>query len=75
MCKQRKYKRENLTLQTNICNNKRTYFTRKEARDKAKRYSQYFGNNSRVYKCPVCGFYHITTKVKEANINSNEHKS
>lgn len=63
MCKRRKKYREFKEKQIETCNSKVTFFTRKEARDKAKRLNLRNFNQA-VYRCPICGNYHLTT-VKE----------
>ena len=44
---------------------KRQYHARRDAKLAAKRMKQ-FGFRNRVYQCPNCGHWHLTTKEKRA---------
>lgn len=42
---------------------KRIYDTKKEAKVKKRVEEQRFSKKLNVYKCPDCGFYHLTSKT------------
>ena len=67
MSKERKRKREWEEKLKQTCNNKKTFFTRKSARDYAKKINLLKKFNQRVYKCPICGNYHLTTRKEIKN--------
>lgn len=45
-----------------MCLKKRKYKTEKQALQKAQEYTEKYEKIHRVYYCPLCGFYHLTTK-------------
>lgn len=38
-----------------------TFFNRKAAKKRAKHFASRFGGTNRVYACPLCGLFHVTT--------------
>lgn len=47
-----------------MCLKKIKYRTEKIAKKMAKKYTEKYGIEHRVYWCALCGFYHLTTKEK-----------
>ena len=53
------------------CLGKKTYYTEEQAIKGCKEINKRFDNKSRVYLCPHCCQYHLTTKPQE---NKSKHK-
>lgn len=47
-----------------MCLHKKVYRTLEYAEAKAKKFTKLFGLKFHVYTCPLCGYYHLTTKEK-----------
>ena len=47
-----------------MCLNKRLYITKEEAQKAFKRYTKKYKKPLRIYKCPICKGYHLTSKIK-----------
>ena len=45
-----------------MCMRKRKFFSQTVARNVAKECDKKYGKTHRVYFCPLCGYYHLTTK-------------
>jgi rubrerythrin len=45
-----------------MCLKKRKYKSEKIAQKYAKECDKKYGGTHRVYYCPLCGYYHLTTK-------------
>lgn len=45
-----------------MCGGKRLYFSRERATDYAARHAARFNKPFRAYQCPICGFWHLTTR-------------
>lgn len=55
-----------------MCLRKRKYRDRAFAQKVAKECDEKFGKTHRVYFCPLCGFYHLTTKVIKGDHNESK---
>lgn len=62
--------RETLTkeayIKWNTCSKKKTFYTRSSAQNARKRRKKVYGGTQRVYECPYCACFHITTKPLES---------
>ena len=47
-----------------MCLRKAKYKTQKYAEEKAKQFTEQFGVEQYAYFCPLCGYYHLTTKSR-----------
>lgn len=47
-----------------MCLRKAKYKTQKYAEEKAKQFTEQFGVDQYAYFCPLCGYYHLTTKSR-----------
>ena len=47
---------------------KKAFIDRKRAKKKVRKYKSEFWKKFKIYKCPDCGFYHLTTHIHDQEI-------
>ena len=51
-----------MTIEEKMCLNKRLYITYEEAQKTLSFRQKQSGHSLRIYKCPICKGYHLTSK-------------
>ncbi len=59
---EQRIKEMNTQTMYNMCLHKKIYRTKEFAKQKAEEFTQKFGKPQSPYLCPLCGYYHLTTK-------------
>ena len=65
MSKRRKKYKEFIKREEEKCEKKKAFLSRIGAKEASKKYKLKFGLSFKVYKCPYCSLYHLTTVHKE----------
>ena len=71
MSKRRKKYKEFIKREEEKCDKKRVFLSRAGAKEASKKYKLKYGTSFKVYRCPYCGLYHLTTLHKEMENKEN----
>ena len=64
MSKSRKKYREFIENEERKCSEKKAFLSRIHAKEASKKYKLKYGTSFKVYHCPYCNLYHLTTLKK-----------
>ncbi len=55
-----------LSMLDRLCYEKRGWPNRTLAKRARRERSQWFGRHYRIYRCPICGYWHLSTRRSDA---------
>lgn len=58
----------------NACGKKKTFYTKSSAKNARVRRKKVYGGTQRIYECPYCACFHITTKPELLKNNGGDTK-